>query len=156
MTPTHGVWMTRRAYVRLQAELAGLRSQPAVEVPDESTDYHDSLVVRDAARQARIDQINDLLANAIVGEDPPNDGVAEPGMVLTVRYDDTGDSETFLLGVLLDAVPHGLYGRKRPRTQLASPRRRGQCRPAATVTAQHLSSRRAPQDYGAVAAISAR
>jgi len=116
-----------------------------------------------------------------------------------VRYDDTGDSETFLLGVrgiedsdievysaqsplgsaiigarpgeqrtysipsnesmpvtLLDAVPHGLYGRKRPRPQLASPRRRGQCRPAATVTAQHLSSRRAPQDYGAVAATSAR
>jgi hypothetical protein len=40
-----------------------------------------------------------MLANAIVGEDPPDDGVAEPGMVLTVRYDDTGDTETFLLGV---------------------------------------------------------
>ena len=28
-----------------------------------------------------------------------DDGVAEPGMVLTVRYDDTGEIETFLLGV---------------------------------------------------------
>ena len=35
----------------------------------------------------------------MVGEDPPDDGVAEPGMVLTVRYDDTGEIETFLLGV---------------------------------------------------------
>jgi transcription elongation GreA/GreB family factor len=197
MTPTRGVWMTRRAYVRLQAELAGLRSQPTIEVPDESTDYHDSLVVRDAARRARIDQIHHLLANAIVGEDPPDDGVAEPGMVLTVRYDDTGDTETFLLGVrgvedadievysalsplgsaiigarlgeqrtysipsnesvpvtLLGAVPHGLHGRKRPRPQLASPRRSRRRHPAAT--ALHLPSRRAPQDYGAVAATSAR
>ena len=35
----------------------------------------------------------------MVGEDPPDDGIAEPGMVLTVRYDDTGEIETFLLGV---------------------------------------------------------
>src|ERR1700730_1632833 len=30
---------------------------------------------------------------------PPDDGIAEPGMVLTVRYDETGETETFLLGV---------------------------------------------------------
>ena len=99
MTTTEGVWMTRRAYIRLQAELAGLRSQPAIEVPDDFMDYDDNVVVAYRARQARIGQIHDLLANAIVGEDPPDDGVAEPGMVLTVRYDDTGDTETFLLGV---------------------------------------------------------
>jgi transcription elongation factor GreA len=29
----------------------------------------------------------------------PDDGIAEPGMVLTVRFDDTGDIETFLPGV---------------------------------------------------------
>jgi transcription elongation factor GreA len=39
------------------------------------------------------------LINAVVGEDPPDDGIAEPGMVVTIRYDDTGDTETFLLGV---------------------------------------------------------
>ena len=98
MTTTQGVWMTRRAYIRLQAELAGLRSQPAIEVPDDFMDY-DNNVVAYQARQARIGQIHDLLANAIVGEDPPDDGAAEPGMVLTVRYDATGDTETFLLGV---------------------------------------------------------
>lgn len=51
------------------------------------------------AWQIRIQQIHDLLINAVVGEDPPDDGVAEPGMVVTIRYDDTGDVETFLLGV---------------------------------------------------------
>ncbi len=44
-------------------------------------------------------QIHDLLVVAAVGEDPPDDGIAEPGMVLTIRYDDTGDIETFLLAV---------------------------------------------------------
>jgi transcription elongation factor GreA len=40
------------------------------------------------------------LINAVVGEDPPNDGsIAEPGMVVTIRYDATGDVDTFLLGV---------------------------------------------------------
>jgi transcription elongation factor GreA len=36
------------------------------------------------------------LVNAVVGEDPPDDGIAEPGMVLTIRYDDT---ETFLMSL---------------------------------------------------------
>ena len=62
-------------------------------------DYDDNLVANYTARQARIRQIQDLLTNAVVGEDPPDDGIAEPGMVLTVRYDDTGEIETFLLGV---------------------------------------------------------
>ena len=62
-------------------------------------DYDDNLSPATSARQARIRQIHDLLTNAVVGEDPPDDGIAEPGMVLTVRYDDTGETETFLLGV---------------------------------------------------------
>ena len=99
MTTTQGVWMTRRAYIRLHAELAGLRSQPAIEVPDDLMDYDNNVVAAYRARRARIGQIQDLLGNAIVGEDPPDDGVAEPGMVLTVRYDDTGDTEMLLLGV---------------------------------------------------------
>ncbi len=186
MPTTQGVWMTRRAYIRLQAELADLRSQPAIEVPDDFMDYHNNVVAGYRGRRARIGQIHHLLANAIVGEVPPDDGVAEPGMVLTVRYDDTGDTETFLVGVrgvedadievysaqsplgsaivgarpgeqrtysipnndsvpvtLLDAVPHGLYGHKRLRPQPVSPRGSGYRRPTATLTGQHLPSRRA-------------
>jgi transcription elongation factor GreA len=99
MTSTEPVWMTRQAHTRLQAELAALRSRPSIDVPDGFMDYDDDLVATYAARQARIRQIHDLLTNAAVGEDPPDDGMAEPGMVLTVRYDDTGEIETFLLSV---------------------------------------------------------
>ena len=99
MTTTEPVWMTREAQGRLLDELATLRSRPNMEVSEDSMVYDDNLVANHNARQARIRQIQDLLNNAVVGEDPPDDGVAEPGMVLTVRYDDTGDTETFLLGV---------------------------------------------------------
>ena len=92
--------MTPHAHTRLQTELAALRrSGPSIEVPDDYMDYDDNLVARHVARRVRIRQIQDLLTNAVVGEDPPDDGFAEPGMVLTVRYDDTGEIETFLLGV---------------------------------------------------------
>jgi transcription elongation GreA/GreB family factor len=64
---------------------------------DEGTDENAAAVRR--AWETRMQQIHDLLINAVVGEDPPNDGIAEPGMVVTIRRDATGDTETFLLGV---------------------------------------------------------
>jgi transcription elongation factor GreA len=90
MTGTDRVWLTPGAHERLQAELASLlRTRPSAGAPAESAH----------ARAARIRQLRELLAGAVVGQDPPDDGIAEPGMVLTVRYDDTGDEETFLLGL---------------------------------------------------------
>lgn len=91
--------MTPQAQTRLQAELAELRSRPSIDIAGDSTDYDDNPVANYTARQTRIRQIQDMLTHAVVGEDPPDDGIAEPGMVLTVRYDDTGETETFLLGV---------------------------------------------------------
>ena len=99
MTSTERLWMTREAHTRLKTELAALRSRRGIEVPEDFMDYDDNLMAAHLARQARIHQIQELLGNAVVGEDPPDDGIAEPGMVLTVRYDDTGEIETFLLGV---------------------------------------------------------
>ncbi|WP_409426747.1 GreA/GreB family elongation factor [Mycobacterium sp. SMC-11] len=90
MTDTNGVWMTQQTKDRLLAELAELSAPQDVSGGEDISDQQ--------ARQARIHQIHDLLAVAVVGQDPPDDGVAEPGMVLTVRYSD-GDTETFLLGV---------------------------------------------------------
>jgi transcription elongation GreA/GreB family factor len=91
--------MTREAHTRLKTELATLRSRRGIEVPEDFMDYDANLMAAHSARQARIHQIQELLGNAVVGEDPPDDGIAEPGMVLTVRFDDTGEIETFLLGV---------------------------------------------------------
>ncbi|WP_009949925.1 GreA/GreB family elongation factor [Saccharopolyspora erythraea] len=61
----------------------------------------------DGHRRARIREIQELLHDAVVGEAPPDDGVAEPGMVLTVRFDD-GETETFLLGARVGADLNGL------------------------------------------------
>lgn len=98
-TRTERPWMTREAHTRLKAELADLRSRRGIEIPDDLMDYDDDLMAAHVARQVRISQIQRLLGTAVVGDDPPDDGIAEPGMVLTVRYDDTGGTETFLLGV---------------------------------------------------------
>ncbi|MBS9534038.1 GreA/GreB family elongation factor [Mycobacterium sp. M1] len=103
MTEPNGVWMTQDARDRLEAELAELRTAPE---PDEYDERQ--------ARQARVHQIHELLASAVVGEDPPDDGVAEPGMVLTVRYDDGGDTETFLLGVRDDHGDLEVYSSESP------------------------------------------
>ncbi|GAA1315576.1 GreA/GreB family elongation factor [Saccharothrix xinjiangensis] len=94
------VWLTPGAHRRLRAELADLF---ATGTAPEATEEHGPALR--GQREERIREIRDLLNNAVVGEDPPDDGVAEPGMVLTVRYDDTGDAETFLLG--MRAVEHG-------------------------------------------------
>jgi transcription elongation factor GreA len=97
MTSTGRVWISAQAHQRLQRELAKLRELLSTAADDSDSDENAAAVRR--ARQARIQRIHELLFDAAVGEDPPDDGVAEPGMVVTVRYDDTGDSETFLLGV---------------------------------------------------------
>jgi transcription elongation factor GreA len=99
MTNSERVWITRQAHIRLKTELSALHSPPSVEVPDDFMDCHDDRIAAHLARRARIGQIHDLLANAAVGQDPDDDVIAEPGMVLTVRFDDTGEIETFLLGV---------------------------------------------------------
>jgi transcription elongation factor GreA len=48
--------------------------------------------------EARIRQLEDILRRAKVGETPPDDGVVEPGMAVTVRFDGSDADESFLLG----------------------------------------------------------
>lgn len=94
MTTAQRVWLTPAAHDRLRDELTTLQKW-AVEVTD-SADI-DAVAVR-RAQQGRIQQIHEMLVDAVIGEEPPNDGIAEPGMVVTVRYGDTDDTDTFLLG----------------------------------------------------------
>ena len=103
MTSTNHVWISPQAHERLHQELATLRDLCSTAAEDGETGENATAIQR--ARQKRIQQIHDLLVNAVVGEDPPDDGVAEPGMVVTVRFDDTGETESFLLG--LRGVEHG-------------------------------------------------
>ena len=97
MPTTTRVWISPQAHERLHRELDTLRFLFSAGIADGDTDENAAAVRR--AWEVRIQQIHDLLINAVVGEDPPDDGIAEPGMVVTIRRDATGDTETFLLGV---------------------------------------------------------
>ncbi|AEA24519.1 GreA/GreB family elongation factor [Pseudonocardia benzenivorans] len=101
------VWLAEIAYQRLRNELAELLRQRAegaeggagdhlVGDSADSTGDHQRLTDR-RERDNRIRKLQELLQKAIVSHDPPDDGVAEPGMLLTVRYEEDQESETFLL-----------------------------------------------------------
>lgn len=87
-------WLSPRARERLESELADLVSKRDVD-PDSGGYVVDAWLTR----RSRIREIHELLSAAGSSAPPPDDGVAEPGMVLTVRYGDAEDTETFLLGV---------------------------------------------------------
>jgi transcription elongation GreA/GreB family factor len=110
---TPRVWLTPRAHHRLRDELTTLLAPARGGDESGGSDF-----LSQRGRQARIRQINDLLTNAIVGEDPPDDGVAEPGMVLTIRFDDTGETETFLLGAR--GAEHGTFEVYSPESPLGA------------------------------------
>ncbi len=102
-------WLTQEAHDRLKAELDGLvaeRPVIAAEINErreegdlkENGGYH---AARDeqAKQEARIRQLQELMRDAQVGVSPADDGVVEPGMVVTIAYDgDDDDRETFLVG----------------------------------------------------------
>ena len=108
MTDQGTVWLTQEAYDKLQAELEDLKGPKRQDIIEkiaaardegdlkENSGYH---AAKDdqGKQEARIRQLEDMLRKAEVGETPPNDGVVEPGMVVTARIDG-GDEEKFLLG----------------------------------------------------------
>ena len=104
---SHQSYLTVEAYDRLTAELAQLSGPGRVEIAKrieaarlegdlrENGVYH-AAKEEQGKMESRIRQISALLENAIVGETPPDDGVVEPGMVVTVEM--FGEEEVFLLG----------------------------------------------------------
>jgi transcription elongation factor GreA len=107
MSETQVTWLTQEAHDRLKHELDELiegRSAMAAKInaSREEGDLKENGGYQAAReeqgqQEARIRQLQELLRNAKVGEAPPNDGIAEPGMVLTVRYSDDAETEKFLL-----------------------------------------------------------
>ncbi|HSF27053.1 MAG TPA: transcription elongation factor GreA [Actinomycetes bacterium] len=100
-------WLTQEAYDRLKAELDQLtglgrseivkRIEAAREEGDlrENGGYH-AAKEEQGKQEARIRQLQTLLQHAKVGQAPPDDGVVEPGMVVTAKV--AGQEMTFLLG----------------------------------------------------------
>ncbi len=109
MTETaKSAYLTPEAYDRLKAELEHLSTEGRVELSKkieaarlegdlrENGGYH-AAKEEQGKMEARIRQLTQLLETAVVGDTPPADnGIVEPGMVVTVEM--FGDEETFLLG----------------------------------------------------------
>ena len=105
-TPTAS-YLTQDAFDRLKAELDQLSGEGRTEIAKrieaareegdlkENGGYH-AAKEEQGKMEARIRQLTQLLENAVVGAKPADDGVVEPGMVVTV--DMFGDDLTFLLG----------------------------------------------------------
>lgn len=80
--PADALWMTQAALDRLEAELAELTA--AGHVAEEGD-------------QPRILQLRDMIRRAEVSS-KPDDGLVEPGMLVTLRFERDGSQQTFLLG----------------------------------------------------------
>jgi transcription elongation factor GreA len=131
-------WLTQEAYDRLSAELERLTTHGRAELSEkigvaraegdlrENAGYH-AAKEEQGQQEARIRQLTTLLRNAKVGEAPPADGVAEPGMLVTVRFDD-GDEERFLLGSREEAAHADVtvYSAQSPLGQAITGRKSGE------------------------------
>ena len=112
------VWLTQEAFDKLEAELANLKGPVRQEVIDrisaareegdlkENGGYH-AAREEQGKMEARIRQLEDMLRRAEVGETPANDGVVEPGMVVTYKFVGDKETEKFLLGAR-EIEPEGL------------------------------------------------
>jgi transcription elongation factor GreA len=141
MTGSTETWLTQDAFDRLKAELDGLvANRPALAAEinarreegdlKENGGYH---AARDeqGKQETRIRQLQELLRDAKVGVPPADDGIAEPGMLVTVAYDgDDDDTETFLLGSREEGA-HGsvpVYSPKSPLGEAITGAGRGESR----------------------------
>ncbi|MGV8978175.1 MAG: transcription elongation factor GreA [Cellulomonas sp.] len=103
---TQVTWLTQEAFDRLKDELARLEGTGRAEVTEriatardegdlkENGGYH-AAREEQAKQEARIRELKVKLRNVQVGV-PPDDGVVEPGMVVTATV--AGDELMFLLG----------------------------------------------------------
>src|SRR6478752_7324364 len=127
MTGSVVTWLTQEAHDRLQHEIDARREEGDLK---ENGGYH---AARDeqAKQEARIRHLQEILRSAQVGVSPADNGVVEPGMVVTIAYDgDDDDRETFLLGSREEGV-HGslpVYSPQSPLGQAILGASRGESR----------------------------
>ena len=112
------IWLTQEAYDKLRTELETLKGPTRQEVIARISAARDEGDLKEnggyhAARdeqgkvEGRIRQLEDMLRRAEVGETPANDGIVEPGMVVTYKFVGDKETEKFLLGAR-EIEPEGL------------------------------------------------
>nr|WP_202456947.1 MULTISPECIES: transcription elongation factor GreA [unclassified Streptomyces] len=108
-TSDNVTWLTQEAYDKLKEELEYLSGPARTEIAAkiaaareegdlrENGGYH-AAKEEQGKQELRVRQLTQLLEHARVGEAPADDGVVEPGMVVTIAFDgDEDDTLTFLL-----------------------------------------------------------
>jgi len=130
-------WLTQDAFDRLSRELDDLiANRPAmaaeINARREEGDLKENggyLAAREeqGKQEGRIKHLQALLRSAVVGEPPVSDGVAGPGMVVSVRWDDDEDEESFLIGSREEAETAGIevYSKDSPVGQALTGAREG-------------------------------
>jgi transcription elongation factor GreA len=103
------IWLTQEAYDRLKAELEHLMGPVRAELSRRIAEAREEGDLREnggyqAAKEeqgkteAQIRKLQDMLRRARVGDTPPDDGIVEPGMKVTIRFEGDDETETFILG----------------------------------------------------------
>ncbi|NJP67632.1 transcription elongation factor GreA [Streptomyces spiramenti] len=108
-TSDNVTWLTQEAYDKLKGELGHLTGPARTEIArkieaareegdlKENAGYH-AAKEEQGKQEARVRQLEELLRTAQVGAAPADDGVVEPGMVVTVAFDgDEDDTLVFLM-----------------------------------------------------------
>jgi transcription elongation factor GreA len=119
-------WLTQEAYDRLKSELDHLTGPGRVEIAKkielareegdlrENGGYH-AAKEEQGKNEARINQIQHILASARVGEPPRTEGVVGPGMTVTIRFERDDEEVTFLLASREESgAPIDVYSPKSP------------------------------------------
>ena len=131
-TDSSVTWLTQEAFDRLTAELDQLAGEGRTEIAKkieaareegdlkENGGYH-AAREEQGQQEARIRQLQELLNNAKVGEAPKQSGVALPGSVVKVYYDDDKkDTETFLIATRQEGISVGKLEVYSPNSPLGS------------------------------------
>ncbi len=150
-TSSTTTWLTQEAYDRLSKELEALiANRPAMaqeinarrEEGDlrENGGYH-AAREEQGKQEARIAQLTQMLRDAKVGEAPTNAGTAGPGMVVTVRFSDDEDTETFLIGSreVSDTTDFDVYSAASPLGQALTGAKEGDTVSYTTPTGKSMS-----------------
>jgi transcription elongation factor GreA len=119
-------WLTQEAYDRLKSEHDHLAGPGRIEIAHkieaareegdlrENGGYH-AAKEEQGKIEARINQLQHILASARVGEPPRTEGVVGPGMTVTVRFERDDDEVTFLLASREESgAPIDVYSPRSP------------------------------------------
>ena len=99
---TEITWLTQDAHDRLQSELTERsgprRSEITKRIEAAREEGYHAAKEEQGKNEARIRQLKQLLENSRIGAPEAAPDEVAPGRVVTVRFVDLGDEETFLLG----------------------------------------------------------